>query len=59
MWERRSKGQDIENYCADLGKSIPLARFGEAEEHADLVAFLVSAKVTQNVFWKDANQIIK
>ena len=23
QWERRSKGQDIENYYADLGKSIP------------------------------------
>jgi NAD(P)-dependent dehydrogenase (short-subunit alcohol dehydrogenase family) len=30
QWERRSKGQDIENYYADLGKSIPLGRFGEA-----------------------------
>ena len=44
QWERRSKGQDIENYYADLGKSIPLGRFGEAEEYADLVAFLVSAR---------------
>ena len=46
QWERRSKGQDIENYYADLGKSIPLGRFGEAEEYADLVAFLVSARAT-------------
>ena len=46
QWELRSKGQDIENYYADLGKSIPLGRFGEAEEYADLVAFLVSARVS-------------
>ena len=45
-WERRSKGQDIENYYADLGKGIPLGRFGEAEEYADLVAFLVSARAS-------------
>ena len=42
----RSKGQDIENYYADLGKSIPLGRFGEAEENTDLVAFLVSARAS-------------
>ena len=46
QWERRSKGQDIENYYADPGKSIPLGRFGEAEEYADLVAFLVSARAS-------------
>ena len=46
QWERRSKQQDIENYYADLGKSIPLGRFGEAEEYADLVAFLVSARAS-------------
>ena len=46
QWERRSKGQDIENYYADLGKSIPLGRFGEAKEYADLVAFLVSARAS-------------
>ena len=46
QWERRSKGQDIENYYADLGKSIPLGRFGEAEEYADFVAFLVSARAS-------------
>ena len=46
QWERRSKGQDIENYYADLGKSIPLGRFGEAEEYADLIAFLVSARAS-------------
>ena len=46
QWERRSKGQDIENYYADLGKSIPLGRVGEAEEYADLVAFLCSARAS-------------
>ena len=46
QWERRSKGQDIENYYANLGKSIPLGRVGEAEEYADMVAFLCSARAS-------------
>ena len=45
QWERRSKGQDIENNY-ELGKSIPLGRFGEAEEYADLIAFHVSARAS-------------
>ena len=46
QWKRRSEGQDIKNYYPDLGKSIPLGRFGEAEEYADLAAFLISARAT-------------
>ena len=44
--ERRNKGQYLENIIKNSGKSIPLGRFGEAEEYADLVAFFVSARAT-------------
>ena len=46
QWERRSKGQNLEKYYQELGKNIPLGRFGEAEEYADLIAFLVSARAS-------------
>ena len=46
QWERRSKGQNLEKYYRELGKNIPLGRFGEAEEYADLIAFLVSARAS-------------
>ena len=46
QWERRSEGQNLEKYYQELGKNIPLGRFGEAEEYADLVAFLVSARAS-------------
>jgi NAD(P)-dependent dehydrogenase (short-subunit alcohol dehydrogenase family) len=40
MW----KGGDHEGFYADMAKQrgVPLGRLGEAEEFADLVAFLVS-----------------
>ena len=44
--ERRNKGKYLENIIKNSGKSIPLGRFGEAEEYADLVAFLVSARAS-------------
>ena len=31
---------------SELGKTIPLGRVGEAEEYADLVAFLCSARAS-------------
>ena len=46
QWERRSKGGDIKKLYSDLGKTIPLGRVGEAEEYADLVAFLCSARAS-------------
>ncbi|MEC7541035.1 MAG: SDR family oxidoreductase, partial [SAR324 cluster bacterium] len=33
-----------EEFYAELGKKVPLGRVGEAEEYADLVAFLCSAR---------------
>ena len=44
QWTRRFKGGDLDAFYADMAKSrrVPLGRLGEAEEFADLVAFLVS-----------------
>ena len=44
QWTRRFKGGDINAFYADMAKQrgVPLGRLGEAEEFADLVAFLVS-----------------
>ncbi len=43
QWERRASG-DLEAYYRELGRRVPLGRVGEAEEFADLVAFLVSER---------------
>jgi 3-oxoacyl-[acyl-carrier protein] reductase len=43
QWERRAKG-DLEGYYRDVAKRVPVGRVGEAEEFADLVAFLCSAR---------------
>ncbi len=42
QWERRAKGGDLEGYYRDAAKRVPVGRMGEAEEFADLVAFLAS-----------------
>jgi NAD(P)-dependent dehydrogenase (short-subunit alcohol dehydrogenase family) len=44
QWERRAKGKDLDAFYTEAAKSVPLGRVGEAEEFADLVAFLVSAR---------------
>lgn len=46
QWTRRFKGGDLNAFYADMAKTrrVPLGRLGEAEEFADLVAFLVSAR---------------
>ncbi|MBI4245958.1 MAG: SDR family oxidoreductase [Candidatus Rokubacteria bacterium] len=43
QWERRAQG-DPEAYYREAAKRVPLGRVGEAEEFADLVAFLVSER---------------
>ncbi|MGH7320817.1 MAG: SDR family oxidoreductase [Candidatus Rokuibacteriota bacterium] len=43
QWERRARG-DMEAYYRDVARRVPVGRVGEAEEFADLVAFLVSAR---------------
>lgn len=43
QWERRAKG-DLEGYYREVAKRVPVGRVGEAEEFADLVAFLVSER---------------
>jgi 3-oxoacyl-[acyl-carrier protein] reductase len=40
---RRAKG-DLDAFWAEVGKRVPIGRIGEAQEFADLVAFLVSAR---------------
>ena len=44
QWTRRFKGGDLNAFYAQMAKdrNVPLGRLGEAEEFADLVAFLVS-----------------
>jgi NAD(P)-dependent dehydrogenase (short-subunit alcohol dehydrogenase family) len=49
QWERRFRQQQtpgltLEAYYQQIGKRVPLGRIGEAEEVADLVAFLVSER---------------
>ncbi|HXH82466.1 MAG TPA: SDR family oxidoreductase [Candidatus Tectomicrobia bacterium] len=44
QWERRARGGDLEAYYREVAGRVPLGRVGEAEEFADLVAFLVSAR---------------
>jgi len=44
QWERRAKGGDLEAFYRDAAKRVPVGRVGEAEEFADLVAFLVSER---------------
>ena len=43
QWERRAKG-DLDAFYKDVAKRVPIGRVGEAEEFADLVAFLVSER---------------
>jgi 3-oxoacyl-[acyl-carrier protein] reductase len=44
QWERRAGNRPVAELYAEMGKRVPLGRMGKAEEYADLVAFLVSAR---------------
>jgi 3-oxoacyl-[acyl-carrier protein] reductase len=46
QWTRRFKGGDLNAFYAQMAKdrNVPLGRLGEAEEFADLVAFLASER---------------
>jgi len=44
QWARRAGDRPLEEFYAEVGARVPLGRMGEAEEYADLVAFLVSAR---------------
>jgi NAD(P)-dependent dehydrogenase (short-subunit alcohol dehydrogenase family) len=44
QWERRAGDRSMDDFYAEIAGRIPLGRVGEAEEYADLVAFLVSAR---------------
>lgn len=44
QWERRAGNGPIEEFYDNMASGIPLGRVGEAEEYADLAAFLCSAR---------------
>jgi NAD(P)-dependent dehydrogenase (short-subunit alcohol dehydrogenase family) len=44
QWQRRAGNRPVEELYAEMGKRVPLGRMGEAEDYADLAAFLVSAR---------------
>ncbi|HJN20846.1 MAG: SDR family oxidoreductase [Alphaproteobacteria bacterium] len=44
QWDRRAGNRNIDEFYAELAPRVPLRRIGEAEEFADLAAFLVSAR---------------
>jgi NAD(P)-dependent dehydrogenase (short-subunit alcohol dehydrogenase family) len=46
QWERRAAatGRSVDEIYAEMAARVPLGRIGEAEEYAELVAFLVSAR---------------
>ncbi len=42
QWDRRAGNRSVEDLYQEMSAKVPLGRIGEAEEYADLVAFLVS-----------------
>ena len=46
QWDRRAGDRPVDELYDELSARVPLKRIGEAEEFADLAAFLVSARAT-------------
>lgn len=46
QWDRRAGDRPVDAFYDELSAKVPLKRIGEAEEFADLAAFLVSARAT-------------
>ena len=44
QWQRRAGNRPVDELYAEIARRVPLGRVGEAEEYADLVAFLVSER---------------
>ena len=44
QWERRAKDGELAAFYETLGAKVPMGRVGEAEDYADLAAFLSSAR---------------
>jgi len=46
QWERRASNRPVDELYAEIASRVPLGRVGEAEDYADLVAFLVSERAS-------------
>ena len=46
QWDRRAGDGSVDALYADMSNRIPLGRVGEAEDYADLAAFLCSGRAT-------------
>jgi 3-oxoacyl-[acyl-carrier protein] reductase len=46
QWDRRAGNRPVEELYAEMAARVPLGRIGEAEDFADLAAFLVSERAT-------------
>lgn len=46
QWDRKAGSGDVQAVYDDLGARVPMGRIGEAEDYADLAAFLCSARAT-------------
>lgn len=44
QWDRRAGNREVDELYGEMSDNVPLGRIGEAEEYADLVAFLVSER---------------
>jgi NAD(P)-dependent dehydrogenase (short-subunit alcohol dehydrogenase family) len=46
QWDRRAGDRPVEDLYAEMAGRVPLGRVGNAEDYADLAAFLVSERAT-------------